>query len=418
MLRLGRRSSRATANVAVLGAIGLVAIRAVLVYEQRAARAEHEVQESDSRLSQVLDNTSAVIYLRDRDGRYLLVNRQFEELFGVQRQDVVGLTDRELFSAETAAAFRANDLKAMESDVAIQMEETAPHSDGLHTYITVKYPIANTAGLLLGVCGISTDITDLKHAEDEVHRLNAELEQRVRHRTTELEASTRELDAFAYSVSHDLRAPLRALCGFSQVLVEDYGDVLDETGQQYLARIQAATVRMGQLIDDLLNLSRATRVELRREPVDLRLLADELIAELRAADPDRHVEVTVADPLVGTGDPQLLRLVLQNLIGNAWKFTGNRPEARIELGSTERDGVPGIFVRDNGAGFDRRYAEKLFAPFQRLHTTTEFTGSGIGLAIVSRIVRRHGGQVWAEGEPDRGATFSFTLSPAAENPDE
>ncbi|MFB9320903.1 sensor histidine kinase [Cryptosporangium minutisporangium] len=403
-------------NLVVLAGLCLLLVYAVAGRGracERAERAEAEARESNSRLFQVIDNTSAVIYLRDRDGRYILVNRQYEALFDVKRENVVGLTDHDLFPTPIADGFRANDLKALASPTAIQMEETAPHADGLHTYVTVKYPITNAAGEPVAVCGISTDITDLKRAEEEVRRLNAELEQRVLHRTTELEASTRELDAFAYSVSHDLRAPLRALDGFSQVLVEDYHDALDETGRDYLRRIQAATVRMGQLIDDLLDLSRATRVEISREPVDLRRIAGELIDELRTAEPDREVQIEVADPLIATGDPHLLRLVLQNLLGNAWKFTGRRTAGRIEVGVAEQDGVPVYFVRDNGAGFDPRYADKLFVPFQRIHSAQEFPGSGIGLAIVSRIVRRHGGEVWAESLPDQGATFSFTLTPLA-----
>lgn len=398
----------------LLVGLGLIAAQAVagrLQACERADRAESEARESNSRLFQVIDNTSAVIYLRDRDGRYILVNRPYEALFGVRRENIVGLTDHDLFPTPIADGFRANDLKALASPTAIQMEETAPHEDGLHTYITVKYPITNAAGEPVAVCGISTDITDLKRAEGEVRRLNAELEQRVLHRTTELEASTRELDAFAYSVSHDLRAPLRALDGFSQVLVEDYSDVLGETGRDHLRRIQAATVRMGQLIDDLLDLSRATRVEIRREPVDLGRISSELVDELRAAEPDRDVRVEITDPLIATGDPHLLRLVLQNLLGNAWKFTGRRTAGLIDVGVMDRGDVPAYFVRDNGAGFDPRFVDKLFVPFQRIHSAQEFPGSGVGLAIVSRIVRRHGGEVWAESAPDEGATFWFTLAP-------
>jgi PAS domain S-box-containing protein len=401
--------------LAALGGIGLIAVRASAGRSQdrqRAERAESAVAESDSRLSQIIDNTSAVIYLRDCDGKYILVNRQYENLFGVRREKLVGLTDHDIFPVELADAFRANDLKALESRVPLQMEEVAPHADGPHTYITVKYPVTDATGNPSAVCGISTDITEVKHAQEEIRRLNAELEERVRQRTTELEASTRELDAFAYSVSHDLRAPLRALDGFSQVLAEDYADVLDETGREYLRRIQAATVRMGQLIDDLLDLSRTTRMELRRQPVDLAHLADEVTAELRAAEPDRVVTIDIDEGLHGSGDPHLLRLVLQNLIGNAWKFTGQRTAARIELGVQERNGQSVFFVRDNGAGFDPRYADKLFAPFQRVHSAKDFPGSGIGLAIVWRIIRRHGGEVWAESTPGSGATFFFTLAPA------
>jgi PAS domain S-box-containing protein len=360
----------------------------------------------------LIDHTSAVIYMRDLDGRYLLVNRQFERLFGVCRERIVGLTDHDLFPVELADEFRANDLMAFARGVPVQMEELAPGEDGPHTYVTVKFPLTDAAGRPYAVCGISTDITGRKRAEEEVRRLNAELELRVRERTAELEATTRELDAFAYSVSHDLRAPLRSLAGFSQLLTEDYGDRLDDAGRQYLGRIQANAARMAQMIDDLLHLSRATRTELRRERADLSALAREVVADLRAADPRRVVDVDVPDGLTAQGDPHLIRLVLQNLLGNAWKFTARRPDATIRVGADRHDGVDVFSVADNGAGFDMRYADKLFDPFQRLHSAAEFDGSGIGLAIVHRVVTRHGGRIRALSAPDAGATFRFSLTPA------
>jgi PAS domain S-box-containing protein len=363
-------------------------------------------------LMALIDHTSAVIYMRDVDGRYLLVNREYERLFDVRREDIVGLTDHDLFPPAIADAFRANDLQAFARGEPVQMEEEAPGDDGVHTYITVKFPLIDGAGRPYAVCGISTDITDRKRAEEQVRQLNTELEQRVRERTAELEASTRELDAFAYSVSHDLRAPLRSLAGFSQVLLEDYSDVIDEQGQQHLERIRANVGRMAQMIDDLLDLSRATRTELHRQRTDLTALAREVIAELRARDPDRSVGVTIADSMVAQADPHLVRLVLHNLLSNAWKFTASRPNAWIRMSAETRGGVDFFSVADNGAGFDMRYAHKLFDPFQRLHSAAEYEGTGIGLAIVHRIVTRHGGKISADASPGNGATFRFSLAPA------
>src|SRR4051812_25042940 len=357
----------------------------------------------------LLDHTSAVIYMRGLDGRYILVNREYERLFEVRRENIVGLTDHDLFPAEVADSFRANDLMAIDEGRPIRLEETAPGDDGPHTYITVKFPLMDAERRPYAICGISTDITDRKRAEEEVQRLNEVLEERVRQRTAELEASTRELDAFAYSVSHDLRAPLRSLAGFSEVLLEDYAESLDEVGRGYLARIQANANRMGRMIDDLLDLSRATRVELRRERVDMTALAHEIVDDLRESDPDRQAEITVADRLVAHGDPNLIRLVLLNLLGNAWKFTGNSAPSVISVEHAGGDDPSVVVVRDNGAGFDMRYVAKLFDPFQRLHSTSEFEGTGIGLAIVNRIVQRHGGRVWADSEPGRGASFFFTF---------
>ncbi|HTJ69259.1 MAG TPA: ATP-binding protein [Actinospica sp.] len=395
--------------ISLLALVGAARSRTALI---RAQTARVRADEDAKRLLQVIDNSSAVIYMRDREGRYLLVNRRYEELFGVRREEIVGMTDFDLFPPEVAADFRANDLKALACGAAIQAEESAPHPEGPRTYITVKYPITDTAGRHYAVCGISTDITPLKRAEEEARLLNASLESRVRERTAELEASTRELDAFAYSVSHDLRAPLRAAAGFSELLLEDFGGALDATGRDYLARIVAATSRMSRLIDDLLTLSRATRAELCWRPVDLTAIAQRILADLRAADPepDRPMELIVEDGLRATGDSALLELALQNLLANAWKFTAKQDKALIHVGSEKlSDGSCVFFVRDTGAGFDMRYAEKLFVPFQRLHSRDDYAGSGIGLAIVGRIITRHGGRIWADGNPEHGAVFRFVL---------
>lgn len=256
-----------------------------------------------------------------------------------------------------------------------------------------------------------------RRAEADIGRLNEQLEQRVLQRTRELEIANKELEAFSYSVSHDLRAPLRGIDGFSQVLLKRYADKLDDTGRDYLNRVRRASQRMGELIDDLLNLSRMTRSPLRRQDVDLSELATALLQEMQRATPDREVKITVQPNIKVFGDPGLLRVVLDNLLGNAWKFTRHTTDARIEFGCRESNDELVYFVRDNGAGFDNTYAHKLFQVFQRLHGDTEFEGTGIGLATVSRIVQRHHGAVCAEGEPGKGATFYFTLPQRTETRD-
>ncbi|HXI82643.1 MAG TPA: PAS domain S-box protein [Verrucomicrobiae bacterium] len=234
--------------------------------------------------------------------------------------------------------------------------------------------------------------------------------QQVKVANEQLQAANRELEAFCYSVSHDLRAPLRGLDGFSQALLEDYGDKLGGDGKKLLQRIRAGSQRMGQLIDDLLNLSRVSRSELHREPVDLGRIAGDVAAELRGLDPRRHVALRIGEDLKAKGDPQLLRVVLENLLGNAWKYTAKKPRATIEFGVDQDNGNSSFFVRDNGVGFDMQYADKLFTPFQRLHAMNEFPGTGVGLATVQRIISRHGGRVWVEAAVNKGATIHFTLS--------
>ena len=321
-----------------------------------------------------------------------------------------------------AAYFLAAVLQGRISQPILALAETAAAVSARQDY-SVRAPKLGEDEL-----GTLTDAFNLMlgRIEDqnrELRRYATELEERVTERTHELQernealrrnaaellAANTELDAFAYSVSHDLRAPLRSIDGFSQVLLEDYGAQLDESGRDSLQRVRAASQRMATLIDDLLKLARVTRSEMRTELVDLSKIARDIATELHRSTPERQVDVTIAQGLEARGDVRLLRVALENLLRNSWKYTAKQPRPRIEFATVEGNGERVFMVRDNGAGFDMQYADKLFGVFQRLHSADEFEGTGVGLATVRRIITRHGGRIWAEGAVDRGATFYFTL---------
>jgi light-regulated signal transduction histidine kinase (bacteriophytochrome) len=270
-------------------------------------------------------------------------------------------------------------------------------------------PILDNRGEITGVSKIAHDITARKKAENEIRQLNLELEERVRLRTADLEAANKELEAFSYSVSHDLRAPLRAVDGFSQALLEDYGTGLPDEGVHYLQTIRKGAQRMGILIDDLLSFARLSRAPLSKQRVDTTKLVRDVIDELSSEKEGRRIDLRVHDLSPCHADPALLKQVWMNLLSNALKYTRKKDRALIEVGSHSENGENLYFVRDNGTGFDMRYADKLFGVFQRLHRNDEFEGTGVGLAIVQRVVHRHGGRVWAESILDHGATFHFSL---------
>ena len=345
----------------------------------------------------------------DAGGKITDVNVATEKVTGRSRAELIGTDFSDYFTepAKAKAGYQQVFDEGFVMDYALEIRR----GDGHITPVLYNAAIYNDdAGNVIGVFAAARDITERKRAEDEIRKLNRELEARVIERTAQLEASNKELEAFAYSVSHDLRTPLRGIDGFSLALLEDYADKLDDIGKDYLERVRAGALKMGQLIDALLNLSRLTRGEIKRATVDLSILARNAADELKKSEPDRRVEFIIAGGVTVKGDPVMLRAVMDNLLANAWKFTGKRDAARIEFGVKKADGKTAYFVRDNGSGFDMTYANKLFTAFQRLHGTTDFPGLGIGLATVQRIIHRHGGRVWAEGEVERGATFYFTLS--------
>ncbi|MDO8769221.1 MAG: PAS domain S-box protein, partial [Burkholderiaceae bacterium] len=270
--------------------------------------------------------------------------------------------------------------------------------------------VRDDGGHIIRLHGSTQDITERRHAQEIILRLNAELEERVRQRTSQLEAVNRELEAFSYSVSHDLRSPLNTIDGFSQLMERMASDKVGEKGQHYLSRIRAGTRQMGELIEGLLSLAKLSRDPLRAGTVDLANIAAQVVQACREREPERQVDIDIQANLLARGDPLLLSVVMHNLLGNAWKFTSRRQAPRIEVGcETGEDGDTVYFVKDNGAGFDMAYVDKLFGTFQRLHSPSDYAGTGVGLATVKRIIDRHGGRVWAEAAEGQGATFYFTL---------
>jgi signal transduction histidine kinase len=275
---------------------------------------------------------------------------------------------------------------------------------------SVRAPLDNSRGEVLTLIHAFNEMLSQIQAQDaELRRNQEELENRIQERTAELTAANKELEAFSYSVSHDLRAPLRSMDGFSQALLEDYADKLDAVGADYLRRVRSGAQRMSGLIDDMLALARVTRSSVLREAVDCSALAKSISEELRDAEPRRNVKFVIEDGVVVDADVQLLRVALENLLGNAWKYTSHHDCARIQFGSKRDNGHPVYFIRDDGAGFDPQYASRLFGAFQRLHAASDFPGTGIGLATVQRIIHKHGGSIWAESSVEQGATFYFTL---------
>ncbi|MFC4161114.1 sensor histidine kinase [Chitinimonas lacunae] len=345
-----------------------------------------------------------------RDGSWLRVNRRLEQLLDVSENQVAPLIQLshpdDLPLADTLADIWEGRLERWQAEGRFRRG----NGDWRWCLVTLSpYRADDGEGPITYLTVVLQDLDALKHAEAELNRYRAELEARVAERTQALTAANAELKSFSYTVSHDLRAPLRAIDGFASVLSEDFGDRLDPVGHSYISRIRNAVARMNTLIGALLQLSQANQARIDRRPLNLSLLALSLVDTLRAANPERQVQIDIAPDLEAEGDWTLLGIVLQNLLGNAWKYTSKREQAHIEFGATRQDDETVYFVRDNGAGFDPAYADKLFAPFQRLHSSEEFEGNGVGLATVARIINRHGGRVWASSQPQQGACFYFTL---------
>jgi PAS domain S-box-containing protein len=357
-----------------------------------------QAEQQRARLAAIVESSDDAIIGKTLGGVITSWNEGAHRLFGYAAAEIVGKPisllvppereDEESIILETVAK---GEVKRFDTE--------RLRKDGRHVDVSITVsPVRDAMGIVVGISKVARDITDRRRAEMSLARAK-----------DSAEAANRELEAFSYSVAHDLRAPLRGMNGFAQVLLDTYRDKLDADGQDFLQEILLNASKMADLIDGLLSLARVTRSDLKREHADLSAIVREAVARLRAAEPQRAVEMTVQDALSADVDPRLARALFENLLGNAWKFTGKQEVARIDFGAVEKDGALVFFVRDNGAGFDMAFAKKLFAPFQRLHTVDEFAGTGIGLATVQRIVHRHGGRIWAEGAVGCGASFYFTV---------
>ncbi len=385
--------------------------QALLGILEDAKQAELALKDSEAKYIDLYDNAPDMYV--SVDAKTALVtqcNQTLARNLGYSREEIIGHPIFDLYHPDCMQEVQKAFQQFVESGEIHDKELILMRKDGSKLDVSLNVSaVRDEDGNILHSRSTWRDITERKQTEGELQKHRLHLEELVADRTAELNAINKELEAFSYSVSHDLRAPLRTMDGFSQAVIEDYGDQLDDEGKDYLRRIRRASQHMAQLIDDILQLSRISRAEMHTEAVELSKLVRSIADTLQQSQSERQVEFAIEDGIVVQGDKRLLAIALENLLSNAWKFTANKPKGMIEFGITEYDKDIVYYVRDNGAGFDIKHAEKLFTPFQRLHSDEDYPGTGIGLSTVQRIIRRHSGNIWAEAEPGQGATFYFTL---------
>jgi PAS domain S-box-containing protein len=374
-------------------------------------KAEVALRKSEERYRSLIETTNDWVWEINENFHFTYSSLKIQTILGYELNNVLGSSILDLIPSNQREDVEKEltDL-AQRQEAFVGAEQYFENSDGnIAIFETSGIPLFTNNGIFQGYRGISKDITERKKSERQIARMNDELEYKVIERTKMLQIANKELEAFSYSVSHDLRAPLRSIDGFSQALIEDYGDTLDSTATNYLSRVRSAAQRMSTLIDDMIKLAKVSRTELSKKRINLADIAESISTSLADMDPDRDAQFIIKPNLYVMGDENLMKVVLQNLLENAWKFTSKEEKTRIEVGSKSVDNQTVYFVQDNGAGFDMNYTKKLFTPFQRLHKETDFPGTGIGLSTVQRIIHRHLGKIWAEGAPGEGAVFCFTM---------
>jgi PAS domain S-box-containing protein len=419
---IAQRRNTATVLLIIFG----VAVAAGVYFYMKKKMVESELLQSEGKYRLIAENTADAITVLDLELNYVYISPSIEKLHGYSVEEAMGrtlaqtLTPESLKLAIQTFSDEMGLINEGKSDfnktMLLELEEYRKDGSTIWVENSLSF-IRNQQGKPVGILSVAKDITErkrqgeeLKKAEENLKALNEELENRVSERTAELEATNKELAAFTYSVSHDLRAPLRRICGFSEAILEDHGESLDDKGRDHLERVVKAGKRMSELIDDLLKLSRVTRQELHRDMVDLSTMVRAYLIHLSEIHPQRKVIYTVAEGCIVPGDAALLRIALENLLDNAWKYTEAVDSARVDFGFSKNNGRTICHIRDNGVGFNMNYSDKIFNAFERLHDSEQYPGSGVGLSIVQRIIERHGGSIWAEGAEGEGAVFYISLS--------